>query len=70
MKYELQLTLPKLSGIKLSSSSDTKAVQICKPELNQRAVYDKISINFRKLIEGNFIRTEKDQDRGVDNGAG
>lgn len=65
MKYELQLTLPKLSGIKLSSSSDTKAVQICKPELNQRAVYDKISINFRKQNEDNFIRTEKDQDREI-----
>lgn len=54
MSFEMRLTLPKLSGIKLSSSSDTKAVQICKPNLDQKAVYDKIYTDFRKLINENF----------------
>ena len=58
MDYEMRLTLPKLSGIKLSSSSDTKAVQICKPNLNQKSVYDRIYTDFRKLIEDNFVNKE------------
>lgn len=54
MSYEMRLTLPKLSGIKLSSSKDTKAFQICRPNLNQQAVYDRIYTDFSELIKNNF----------------
>ena len=60
MNYEMHLTLPKLSGIKLSSSSDTKALQICKPELNQKAVLDKIYTDFSLLIKDNFVTRQDD----------
>ncbi len=63
MSFEMRLTLPKLSGIKLSSSSETRAVQICKPDLNQRAVYDKVYTDFRKLIEDNFEHITDDDDK-------
>lgn len=61
MNFEMRLTLPKLSGIKLSSSGDTKAVQICKPNLNQKSVYDKIYTDFYLLIQDNFVTRSNDE---------
>ena len=62
MKHELKLTLPKLSGIKLSSSNDTKAEIVCNPNLSQKPVYDKIYTDYRKLIEENFFDETADDD--------
>ena len=59
LNYEMRLTLPKLSGIKLSSSADTKASQICRPELNQKAVYDRIYTDFSDLINDNFVNQKE-----------
>lgn len=61
MKYELRLTLPKLSGIKLSSSNDTKAEEICKPNLNQEAIYERIYTDFLKLIKDTFLSEADDE---------
>ncbi len=60
MKYELRLTLPKLSGIKISSSNDTKAEEICKPNLNQEAIYERIYTDFLKLVKDKFLSAEDD----------
>lgn len=62
MNFEMRLVLPKISGIKLSSSSDTQAYQICKTNLDQQAVYEKIYTDFKKLIEDNFSHKSKDID--------
>lgn len=62
MKAEMQLFLPKLSGIRLSSSATTQAMQAGKPNLNQKAVYDKIYTDFRRLAEENFIQRTADED--------
>ena len=61
MKYEIRLTLPKLSGIKLSSSNDTRAEEICKPNLNQKAIYERIYTDFLKLIKDNFLSGTEDE---------
>lgn len=62
MNFEMRLVLPKLSGIKLSSSSDTQAYQICKPNLDQPAVYNRIYTDFRKMIEDSFIHTDSESE--------
>ena len=62
MNFEMHLVLPKLSGIKLSSSSDTKAYQTGKPDLNQPAVYNRIYTDFRKMIEDHFISADNDSE--------
>ena len=54
MQSELRLLLPKVSGIRLSSSNETKAMQLSRPNLNQPAVYDRIYTDFRRLIEEHF----------------
>lgn len=56
LDYELRLMMPKVSGIKLSSSNDTHAEVICKPDLNKEAVYEKIYTDFSKIIEDHFGR--------------
>lgn len=61
MGSEMRLILPKLSGIKLSSSKETQAYQLCKPNLNQKAVYDKVYTDFQKLIDDNFAHTGDDE---------
>ncbi len=62
MNYELRLFMPKISGIRLSSSNDTQAFQICRPDLNQNDVYEKIYTDFRRLIEENFIHESSDEE--------
>ena len=64
MNFEMRLILPKISGIRLSSSSETQAFQICRPNLNQHEVYEKIYTDFRKLIEENLIRTNSNEEDG------
>lgn len=51
MSYELRLKNPKLSGNKLSSSSETKAETLNKVNLNQKIVIDNIYYDFRQLID-------------------
>lgn len=62
MYYEMRLTLPKLSGIKLSSSGETQAVQLRKTKLDQKAVYEKVYTDFRKLIEESFRHGTDDEE--------
>ena len=62
MQSELRLLLPKVSGIRLSSSNETKAMQLGRPNLNQSAVYDSIYTDFRRLIEDNFLHRQDHED--------
>ncbi len=56
MGSEIRLKNPKLSGGKISSSSDTKAEIIGKCNLNQSIVYENIYTDFRKMINDIFSK--------------
>lgn len=58
-KSELRLTLPKLSGGKISSSSETKAEIICPADINQDAVKNLIYTDYSKLVSETFSHQSK-----------
>ncbi len=62
MRFELRLLLPKLSGIRLSASSETKAMQLRRTDLNCPAVYEKIYTDFLRLIKDNFSQNSPAED--------
>lgn len=55
MDCELRLKNPKLSGCKISSSSETKADILGKVNFNQKIVLDNIYRDFRQMIEDTFV---------------
>lgn len=61
LRSELKLTFPKLSGGKISSSSETKAEIIKKVDLNRPEVKDLIYTDFSELISQTFSKEMQDE---------
>lgn len=61
MKSQLRLLSPKLSGSKLSSSSDTKADIIAPVNLNQKIVFDNIYSDFAKMLYDVFGKSNNSE---------